>query len=391
MNWEKVKLEDICQITGGTTPKTNRPEFWDGTIVWLSPVDLPEVGSITDVYSSQRMITREGLASCSLRVLPVGSLVFSTRASIGKIGIVKTLLTTNQGFTNFIPGERVNVRYLAYVLKKSIPAIEKLGNSTTFNEVSRTAIKHFEIPLPPLPVQQQIADALDKADALRRKDQELLDKYDELAQAVFYDMFGDPVRNEKGWEGQKLKDICTQITDGTHFSPPSVPVGVPYITAKHLKKYGLDFFANPTYIDENKHKEIYKRCRPEKGDVLYIKDGATTGLAAINEYDFEFSMLSSLALIKPNQSVLTSVFLKYWLNNNRVKGKLINEFMAGAAIQRFTLSKINQFQVYLPPLKLQISFGEKIIKLEKLKLLHSKTCNSSKSLFDALISKSFNN
>jgi len=122
---------------------------------------------------------------------------------------------------------------------------------------------------------------------------------------------------------------------------------------------------------------------------LYIKDGATTGLAAINEYDFEFSMLSSLALIKPKEKVLNNIFLKYWLNNGRVKNQLINEFMAGAAIQRFTLSKINQFQVNLPPISLQELFKEKIITLENTQSLHWKTRDVTKDLFNTLMDKSF--
>lgn len=389
MKWETVKLVDICEVCGGTTPKTNIKEYWDGENIWLSPIDLPEVGSITMVETSERKITDLGVKESGLRILPVGSLVFSTRASIGKIGIVKKPLTTNQGFTNLIPSDRVNVRYLAYALKKSIPEIEQLGNTTTFKEVSRTAIKNFKIPLPPLHIQEQIADTLDKADALRRKDQELLQKYDQLAQAIFYDMFGDPVRNERGWESRKLKDICLQITDGTHFSPPSVESGVPYITAKHLKKWGLDFFHNPTYVDEAHHKEIYARCKPQRGDVLYIKDGATTGLAAINEYDFEFSMLSSLALIKPDSTILNNVFLKYWLNNERVKAQLVNEFMAGAAIQRFTLSKINQFVVNLPPLHMQELFSKKLTALDQLQSSHFVVKSNADTLFNTIISKSF--
>lgn len=273
MKWETVKLVDICEVCGGTTPKTNIKEYWNGTNIWLSPVDLPEVGSITMVETSERKITDLGIKESGLRVLPVGSLVFSTRASIGKIGIVKNPLTTNQGFTNLIPSDRVNVRYLAYALKKSIPDIEQLGNTTTFKEVSRTALKNFKIPLPPLHIQEQIADTLDKADALRRKDQELLQKYDQLAQAIFYDMFGDPVRNEKGWKYLTLEQIS--IVKGQYGSGASAiefdPKKYRYVRITDISENGR---LNNKPVSASENNSDYEL---QNGDLLFARTGATVG------------------------------------------------------------------------------------------------------------------
>jgi type I restriction enzyme S subunit len=389
MRIEKVRISDVCEVTGGTTPSTRVPDYWDGDITWLSPVDLPAVGTIVEVNDSQRKITAKALAETSLRMLPVGAVVYSTRASIGKIGHVVQPLVTNQGFTNMIPGPRINNRYLAYALKYFTPQIELLGNSTTFNEVSRTAIKNFELPLPSLEVQQRIADTLDTADALRRKDQELLQKYDELAQSIFYEMFGDPGKNEKGWPEKKLRELCSNITDGTHFSPPMVDAGYPYVTAKHLKEWGLDFYRDPTYVDAEHHRAIYNRCNPVKGDVLYIKDGATTGIAAVNEYGFEFSMLSSLALIKPQPDLLSNYYLVSWLNHPSVKEKYLREFMAGAAIKRFTLQKIKSFGVLVPPIELQVEYANKIAQITRLKSACTNALGHSQGLFNSLMSTTF--
>jgi len=147
----------------------------------------------------------------------------------------------------------------------------------------------------------------------------------------------------------KLEDACSKITDGTHHSPPIVEDGIPYVTAKHVKPEGLKFFENPWFISEKDHREIFSRCDPQRGDVLYIKDGATTGIAALNEYDFPFSMLSSVALLRPKANLCDSRFLCLWLNSPLSKEKFIGQ-MGGAAIKRLTLSKIKQFQIPLPPL-----------------------------------------
>ena len=278
-------------------------------------------------------------------------------------------------------------KFVFYYLFGNINLLEEGFKGAGLKHISKGFINDLEIPLPPLPIQKRIAEILDAADALKRKDQELLKKYDELAQAIFIDMFGDPVKNEKGWEVKKLKEISIKITDGTHYSPPNQPSGIPYITAKHLKQDLIDFYCNPTYISQKDHEEIFSRCTPVRGDILYIKDGATTGIAAVNEYDFEFSMLSSLALIKPRKDSLNSYFLSCYLNNENVKKELIRSYMAGAAIKRFTLDKINKFDIMLPPIELQNSFETRWIKIRQ-SILAVKNSKSN-NLFQTLIQKAF--
>ena len=107
-----------------------------------------------------------------------------------------------------------------------------------------------------------------------------------------------------GWAETGLPSVCKKITDGTHHSPVNLPNGeFKYVTAKNIRPWGLDL-GNISYVDAATHQEIYARCPVEKGDVLYIKDGATTGLAVVNPLDEPFSMLSSVALIKPNNEAV---------------------------------------------------------------------------------------
>src|SRR3954470_6055486 len=118
-----------------------------------------------------------------------------------------------------------------------------------------------------------------------------------------------------GWIEASLSDACQLITGGTHHSPVNGPIGAfKYITAKNIKKNGLAL-DNVTYVDALTHAEIYRRCPPKKGDVLYIKDGATTGVAVVNPLDEQFSMLSSVALLRPDPQLLTSEYLCNQLNS----------------------------------------------------------------------------
>jgi type I restriction enzyme S subunit len=254
--------------------------------------------------------------------------------------------------------------------------------------ISTDFIKKFEIPLPPLAEQKRIAAILDKADAIRSKRKQAIQLADDYLRSVFLDMFGDPVTNPKGWEVQSLSSLCKKITDGTHHSPPITECGVPYVTAKHLKKTGLEFHKNPWYISEESHQAIYSRCNPELNDVLYIKDGATTGLAAINDYDFEFSMLSSLALLKPDYDKITSEFLCMFLNHPRTK-LVLTANMAGAAITRLTLAKIKDVKVPLPDLATQKKFSETYISVRNFLEKVASSSDLANQEFNSLSQKAF--
>jgi len=152
-----------------------------------------------------------------------------------------------------------------------------------------------------------------------------------------------------GWAEAPLPLVCTKITDGTHHSPVNLPSGdYKYVTAKNIRPWGLDL-SDISFVDTKTHQEIYARCPVEKGDVLYIKDGATTGLAAVNPLDEPFSMLSSVALLKPDRKVIEPSYLKYWLNSPETLSIMLDK-MTGTAIRRLTLTTISGQILPLAPL-----------------------------------------
>lgn len=217
MKWPQVALEKVAKITGGSTPSRNRDELWGGEIRWATPTDLPMPGqSIAYIIDTADHITEEGLQSCSANLLPVGSVIFSTRATIGKIGIAKVPLATNQGFANFTPKPFLDSKYLAYVFQKYTQKISLLAGSTTFKEVSRGAIKKFKIPLPPISEQRRIVEILDQADQLRKLRADGDVKAQRILPALFIKMFGDPATNPMGWDTvplDKVVDIGTQLVN----------------------------------------------------------------------------------------------------------------------------------------------------------------------------------
>jgi type I restriction enzyme S subunit len=167
-----------------------------------------------------------------------------------------------------------------------------------------------------------------------------------------------------GWVWTRLGQAALKITDGTHHSPANGAQGAfKYISAKNIRSWGLDL-STVTYVDSAVHDEIYSRCDPELGDVLYVKDGATTGVLTINTLAEPFSMLSSVALLKPSVALvakyLALVMAAPFFYDEMRAG------MTGVAITRVTLGKLNDAVVPLPPLAEQHRIVARVEELMKL-------------------------
>lgn len=226
----------------------------------------------------------------------------------------------------------------------------------------------FQLPVPPLPEQLAIAAFLDREtgriDALIAKKQRLLELLAEqrtalISRAVTKGLDASVKLKPSGvewlgdvpehWGVKKIVFLLDRLQDGTHFSPESDFSGeFLYITAKNIKEWGFDF-SEITFVTKEAHDEIYRRCPVKKGDVLYIKDGATAGIATVNTLDEEFSMLSSVAMLRPRITVMDSGFLKYHLNTEGFKSFVLNS-LVGGAMTRFTIEIISKFRLIAPPL-----------------------------------------
>ena len=171
-----------------------------------------------------------------------------------------------------------------------------------------------------------------------------------------YQQFTPPFEIPKSWQWVNITEVTSKITDGTHHSPENKPIGdFLYITAKNIKYDGIKK-DSATYVNSNVHTEIYSRCNPEYGDILYIKDGATAGVVAINDLKVPFSLLSSVALIKPLG--ILNRYLYYFLRSD-FSNSSIKKSMKGVGITRITLRQIEEWNIPVPPYAEQ----ERIVKI----------------------------
>ncbi|MGT2907804.1 restriction endonuclease subunit S [Streptococcus dentiloxodontae] len=144
---EPVKLSELGEIIGGGTPSTKKEEYYGGNIPWITPKDLANFGDRYIKYGN-RNITSLGLENSSARILPTGSVLFSSRAPIGYVAIAANNVTTNQGFKSIIPNSNIDSLFLYYLLKFNKNKIENMGSGTTFKEVSASVVKSIEVSIP---------------------------------------------------------------------------------------------------------------------------------------------------------------------------------------------------------------------------------------------------
>jgi len=353
-------------------------------------VNWIKIGDTTDskyITKTKEKIIEEGVSKS--RYVEPGDFLLTNSMSFGRPYILKIDGCIHDGWLVLKPkSDQIFEDYFYYILGSPVMKREfkKKAKGTTVKNLNISLVSDVKIPLPSLSEQKAIVAKLDRAQRLIDIDREMLAKYDELIQSVFLEMFGDPVRNEKGWEVKKLGEVCNKITDGTHHSPDTFEnEEYPYITAKHVDPFKVDFYSKPSYVKKEDHEKIYSRCNPEKGDVLLIKDGATTGKAAINPYDFEFSMLSSLALLKLDENQLRGNYLINVLNDERYKDLIRQKYMSGVAIKRYTLKKINQFEIPIPKIELQKQFDEIVANIDAEKQETLESSKKSEELFSSLV------
>ena len=260
----------------------------------------------------------------------------------------------------------LNPKYIVYYLKSQSFYIEKSKYARGFKvmEIKPTDIAKIPIPIPPKSTQFAIVSELDKINELIRLKKEQLKDFDNLAQSLFYEMFGDPVENEKGWEVKKLNNIC-DVRDGTHDSPKYLQNSeYILITSKNIVNGSIDF-ENVNYISEEDYIKINKRSKVDNGDIIMPMIG-TIGNPIIAHIDGTHKFcIKNVALIKfLADSTVNNMFIVNLMRCSSFSSYLLNQNKGGT--QKFVaLGAIRKLPIPLPPLSLQRLFAQRIEQIER--------------------------
>jgi len=350
--WKEYKVKEFAQVIGGGTPNTTIDEFWDGDIPWITPKDL---SSNTEIFveKGERFITSDGLNNSSAKILPPGSILLSTRAPVGYLAISKVPLATNQGFRNLILKEGFSSKFIYYLLKNNVSYLQSNASGTTFSELSGSVLQSLKFKIPPLHIQERIADILGTLDDKIELNQQMNKTLENMARAIFKSWFVDfepvyakmegrdyPLPAEimglfpdelvdselglipRGWRVSKINDVIETVGGGTPSTkePEYWDNGVyHFATPKDLSNLSASILINTERKVTDTGLGKISSGLLEKGTVL-MSSRAPVGYLAIT--DIPVCINQGFIAMKCNKN-LSNFYMLNWAKYNllEIKGR----------------------------------------------------------------------
>jgi type I restriction enzyme S subunit len=382
-----IKIGDKVDISNGYAFKSSKYVEQGIRVVRITNVQKGEIQDDNPKFYSSD--TKEELKSY---LINEGDILMSLTGNVGRVGVFPKEFCPaylNQRVARIrVKSQDLFQKYLFYMLNSKFFERDAIFNSSGIAQLNLSTkwVSEYKIPLPKLDQQKKIAAILDAADTCRQKTKVLITKYDELTQSLFLDMFGDPVTNPKGWNKVELMTLCDKITDGTHKTPKYQDSGVVFLSAKNIKNFQLNYL-DCKYISEIEHIALSKRCPVEIGDLLLTKSGSL-GMAAMVEFDFEFSIFESLALVKYNRDLINGKFLLFYLNTPSTQFQY-HAMTKGVGVKHLHLTDLRKLSVIVPPKDLQEEFMGKIKAIEAQKAQAQASLAQAEDLFNSLLQRAF--
>jgi type I restriction enzyme, S subunit len=375
MNWQFTDLGELVDISKGK--KHNETPFDNGNHRYISIEDL-HGGNLfhytddsgTDVYEDDVIIAWDGANA--------------GKVGVGFQGVIGSTLARLR-----IMNKAIDSRFLFWFLDSNVSLIKSQRVGATIPHINGSALKKLKVPIPPLRIQKRIAEILDKADALRSKDQELIKKYDELAQAIFIDMFGDPVKNEKGWEVRKLGEYCDVGSSVRVFVNELVEDGIPFYRGTEIGSMSTGRNVVPSLFitEEHYNKLKLQGGVPKIGDLLMpsiCPDGRIFEVE--DERPFYFKD-GRVLWIKIDRTYYNSVYLKYLLKEKFYRSYL--NIASGTTFAELKIFALKDLELPVAPVNLQNQFADLENNISNQKKCATKTSDNSSNLFSTLIQKAF--
>ncbi|HEX2959684.1 MAG TPA: restriction endonuclease subunit S [Chitinispirillaceae bacterium] len=377
-------LGSLCHIIAGQSPdSTTYNSVGNGLPFFQGKADFQEMYPNVRVWCSSEK-RKEALP---------GDILISVRAPVGAVNICNSHAIIGRGLSALRAQEDLEVKYLYYYLKANERQIDALGTGSTFKAITQDTLKKIQIPLPPLADQKRIAFLLGKVKCVIAKRKEHLKLLDELLKSVFLEMFGDPVRNEKGWDSTLIQHLCVSPKDikcgpfGTQlnkseFQKVGVPVwGIPQINSN---------FAIPPndFVTEEKSIQL-EEYSVVQNDIVMSRKG-TVGKCSLYPKTLQPGIMHSDVLrIRANWTQTNPTFLCYQLRISRDVESQIANVSSGAIMAGINVGKLKSITVFTPPIDLQNRFAANVEKITSLKAHYQKSLNDLKNLYGALSQKAF--
>jgi type I restriction enzyme S subunit len=286
-------------------------------------------------------------------------------------------------------GGQLYMPYLYYFMEGYIKELRRQAIGGVIKYIKLGNLTDALIELPSVDAQKKIVNILKKAKQLLSLSNNEILKLDELVNARFVEMFGDPATNPMRWSETTIGDECFYIKDGPHKSLPDIGKengGHPFISVRNIVNGYIDF-STARYISDEDYANAIKKCHPEKGDMLYSK-GGTTGIAKLIDIDEEFANWVHVAVLKFDKSKLNGIFFENMLNGDYCFEQS-QRLTKGIANRDLVLSAMAQIKMYRPPMEIQKQFADFVNQVDKSKVAIQKALDKTQMLFDSLMQEYF--
>ena len=373
-DWEVKTLGDVATIIGGGTPSTLNSAYWNGDIQWFTPAELSD--SKKYISKSERTITERGLKESSAKLLPKGTVLLTTRASIGLTAILKNPACTNQGFQSLIAKDICCNEFLYYVIPLIKDEMLSRASGSTFAEISAKKLSTITLQLPPFSEQQRIAKALSDVDALISTTEKLLQKKRNIKQGTMQELLTGKKRlpgfakstntkmTELGeipedWEVKKLNELINDISDGPFGSNLKTEH---YTTEREVRIIQLSNVGEDGWDNENvkyttfTHAKEIQRCIVPYGAIVIAKM-MPAGRAILCPNQEKMYILGSDCVRISSNNLLDSLFFMYFSKTSFYLNQ-IKENTQGSTRARTSVSKLKRIEIALPPKKEQNSIAK---------------------------------
>lgn len=296
----------------------------------------------------------------------------------------------NQRVCKIIPDlNKIDKNFIKYLVPKALKEIEDKTSFVTVKHLTVKKIKDIVLPKVSLETQKKIAQILDDAAALRDKTKALIKEYDALAQSIFLDMFGDPVRNEKGWEKEKLGNICGVGSSRRVFVDELVQGGIPFYRGKEIGILSESNSVNSELFITQSHYESLKNETgiPKIGDLLMPSICPDGRIFRVNNNDPFYFKDGRVLWVKVDETKINSYYLKTFLKELFLVN--FSKIASGTTFAELKIVELKKVNVLCPPITLQNQFAKKIALIEQQKELAKQELKESEDLFNCLLQKAF--
>lgn len=378
-------LGELVNFKGGGTPSRNVDEYWNSSIPWATVKDLNEGITLTE---TQEFISELGLKNSASNLIAKGTIIIPTRMALGKVVISEIDVAINQDLKAVLvkDKEKLDVKYLLRFLESNKENIASMGKGATVKGITLDQLKAIKIPLPPLSEQRRIASILDQADELRQKRQQAIEKLDQLLQATFIDMFGDPISNPKGWEVGCIGDMLESVKYGS--SDKAILEGeIPILRMNNLTYSGEMDLRDLKYITKAQADEKYL---VKEGDILFNRTNSKELVGKTAVYVGPEPMAYAGYLVRGRtKGSFAPEYISAFLNSPWGKEKLQSMCKSIVGMANINAKEFQSIVLPIPPENEQMYFKTRVLAIREKKQLLVNQLNVFETLFKSLQNQAF--